>query len=54
MLRAEFAADPSSLANAIEGVKRRCARQGFAYPDGARLDAAIQAVDRATRRKGAA
>jgi len=52
MLRAELA-EEASLANAIEGVKVRCARQGFAYPDGAQLDAAIQAVERATTKRRA-
>jgi hypothetical protein len=46
MLHAELAADPSSIANAIEGVKVRCARQGFTYPAGDRLDAAIHAITR--------
>jgi hypothetical protein len=48
MLSTELDADPS-VANAIEGTKARCARQGFAYPDGDRLDAAVQAVARRRR-----
>jgi len=53
MLSAELAAAPS-FANAIEGVKVRLARQGFAYPTGARLDSAIHAVERVRLRRGAA
>lgn len=49
MLRAEWCVD-GSLADALEGVKVRCARQGFAYPEGDRLDAAVQAVERVIRK----
>jgi hypothetical protein len=41
--------DGATLADAIEGTKQRCAQQGFVYPDGDRLDAAIQAVARRRR-----
>jgi hypothetical protein len=49
MLRDELAVT-ASLADAIEGVKVRCARQGFAYPDGDRLDGAVMAFT-CSRRK---
>jgi hypothetical protein len=49
MLRAELGNDPQ-FADAIEGVKVRLVRQGFAYPDGDQLDRAVQSVERVRRK----
>ena len=51
MLRAELGDNLANLGDALEGVKVRCARQGFAYPEGDRLNAAVHAVERALLRR---
>jgi hypothetical protein len=52
MLAAELADDPS-IANALEGVKVRLVRQGYAYPANDHLDRAVQSLERVRRKVSA-